>query len=202
MTTPKNSPPLPPSLLAREQEAQVATDEANARKAAADADTSALSLAQTKYKSLVPDLTGVATNAVDDKSTGVAFSGLVTYSALNHAAEIIANRVSDVLGDTAGGRLLLSDEIERGAGAGSCRRSELTRGLATLPSSRPPRRRAGLGGFHLGRQVPGAGQQLAGDRDGGDLLPAASGDGRVAGGEVRGSPGRLRGLVERPPQPH
>ena len=76
MTTPKNSPPLPPSLLAREQEAQVATDEANARKAAADADTSALSLAQTKYKSLVPDLTGVATNAVDDKSTGVAFSGL------------------------------------------------------------------------------------------------------------------------------
>ena len=79
----------------------------------------------------------------------------MTYSALNHAAEIIANRVSDVLGDTAGGRLLLSDEIERGAGAGSCRRSELTRGLATLPSSRPPRRRAGLGGFHLGRQVPG-----------------------------------------------
>jgi hypothetical protein len=28
---------------------------------------------------------------------------------------------------------LLSQMIERGAGAGSCRKSELTRGLATLP---------------------------------------------------------------------
>jgi hypothetical protein len=106
VTTPTNSPSLPPSLLAREQAAQVATDEANARKAAADADTSALTLAQTKYKSLVPDLTGVATNAVDDKSTGVAFSGLVTYSALNHAAEIIANRISNVLSDPAEGQLV------------------------------------------------------------------------------------------------
>lgn len=98
MTTPSSSSPLPPDLLARDQAAQVATDEANARKAAADASTSALTLAQTQYKSLVPDLTGVSANAVTDKSAGVAFSGLVTYSALNHAAEMIASRVSAVLG--------------------------------------------------------------------------------------------------------
>jgi hypothetical protein len=99
MTSPNNSSPLPSALLARDQAAQVATDEANARKAAADADTSALTLAQTKYKSLVPDLTGVATNAVDDKSTSVAYSGLVTYSALKHAAEIIASAISAALSD-------------------------------------------------------------------------------------------------------
>jgi trimeric autotransporter adhesin len=99
VTTPSSSSSLPPDLLAREQAAQVATDEANARKAATDAGTSALTLAQTKYKSLVPDLTGVATNAVTDKSSGVAFSGLVTYSALNHAAEIIASRVSAALSE-------------------------------------------------------------------------------------------------------
>jgi hypothetical protein len=98
VTTPSSSSPLPPDLLARDQAAQVATDEANARKAAADASTSALTLAQTQYKSLVPDLTGVSANAVTDKSAGVAFSGLVTYSALNHAAEMIASRVSAVLG--------------------------------------------------------------------------------------------------------
>ena len=99
MTTPSSSSSLPPDLLAREQAAQVATDEANARKAATDASTSALTLAQTKYKSLVPDLTGVATNAVTDKSSGVAFSGLVTYSALNHAAEVVASRVSAALSE-------------------------------------------------------------------------------------------------------
>jgi hypothetical protein len=97
MTTSGGSTPLPPPLLARSQEAQVATAEANARKAITDADTSALTLAQTKYKSLVPDLTSVATDAVHDTSTGVAFSGLVTYSALNHAAEIVADRISDAL---------------------------------------------------------------------------------------------------------
>jgi hypothetical protein len=104
VTTPaRPTPPLPPPLLARSQEAQVATDEANARKAAADADTSALSLAQAKGKSLVPDLTGVATNAVDDKSADVAFSGLVTYSALKHAAEIVAYQISNALGKPADG---------------------------------------------------------------------------------------------------
>lgn len=101
MTTPTDSTPLPPPLLARAQAAQVATDEANARKAASDADTSALTLAQTQYKSLVPNLTSVATNAVSDKSAGVAFSGLVTYSALNHAAEILAHRISKTLDSTA-----------------------------------------------------------------------------------------------------
>src|ERR1700689_666856 len=80
-------------LLSRDQEAQVQKDEADARKAAADADTSVLA----KYKSLVPDLTGVATNTVTDNSTSVAFSGLVTYSALHHAAEIIADRIEPVL---------------------------------------------------------------------------------------------------------
>jgi hypothetical protein len=112
MTTPANSTSLPPLLLARDQEAQVAADEANARKAAADADTSALTLAQTKYKSLVPDLTGVATNTVDDKSTGVAFSGLVTYSALNHATEIIASRISAVLGNTAQATILVTSQSD------------------------------------------------------------------------------------------
>jgi hypothetical protein len=102
VTTPSSStPPLPLPLLTRDQEAQVATDEANARKAAADADTSALSLAQAKYKSLVPDLTQVALSTVDDKSADVAFSGLVTYSALNHAAEIVAHQVSQALGTPA-----------------------------------------------------------------------------------------------------
>jgi hypothetical protein len=56
---------------------------------------------------------------------------------------------------------LLSHVIERGLLACSCRNSERTRGLATLPSSWPPRRRAGIGRFHLIQQVPGAGQQLA-----------------------------------------
>jgi len=102
VTTPTSSTPsLPLPLLTRDQEAQVATDEANARKAAADADTSALSLAQAKYKALVPDLTQVALSAVDDKSADVAFSGLVTYSALNHAAEIVAHQVSQALGTLA-----------------------------------------------------------------------------------------------------
>jgi len=40
-----------------------------------------------------------------------------------------------------------------------------------------------IGGLHLVEQVPGAGQQLAGDRDGGDLLPAAFRDGRVGSGQ-------------------
>lgn len=103
MTNPtnSNSPKLPPDLLARDQAAQVALSEANARKAAADAEMSSLALAQTKYKSLVPDLTGVAMSTADDKSTGVAFSGLVTYSALNHAAEIVASQISAALSNPA-----------------------------------------------------------------------------------------------------
>jgi hypothetical protein len=99
MTTPSTSTSLPPDLLARDQQAQVLTAEANARKAVTDADTSALTLAQNKYKSLVPDLTGVSASTVDDKSTGVAFSGLVTYSALHHAAEMIGLRIKPVLAD-------------------------------------------------------------------------------------------------------
>jgi hypothetical protein len=83
---PDSANSLPPPLLARSQLAQVAIDEANARKAAADADNSALTLAQSKYKSLVPDLTGVSTNAIDDKSADVAFAGRVTYAALANVA--------------------------------------------------------------------------------------------------------------------
>lgn len=100
MTTPS----LPPALLARDQQALVMADEAKAQQAATDAQTSALTLAQNKYKALVPDLTKAATSTVDDKSTGVAFSGLVTYSALYHAAEIIANRIATAVGEPVDGR--------------------------------------------------------------------------------------------------
>ena len=51
------------------------------------------------------------------------------------------------------------------------------------------------GGLRVGEQVVGAGQELAGDRDGRDLLPAALCDGGVAGGELRRALGRLRRLV-------
>jgi hypothetical protein len=50
-------------------------------------------------------------------------------------------------------------------------------------------------------QVPGAGDQLAGDGGGGDLLAAAAGDGGIAGGELRVSLGGLRGLAQYPPDP-
>ena len=96
MTSPDTSTPRP-DLLARDEVAQVRDDEAKARKAEADAAMSELTLSQARYKALVPDLTGVATNVVTDKSVGVAFSGLVTHLALNHAAEDIANRIADVL---------------------------------------------------------------------------------------------------------
>ena len=58
------------------------------------------------------------------------------------------------------------------------------------------------GGARLGgEQVPGAGDQLAGDRGGGNLRRAAFGDGGVGGGELRGALGGLGHLVEHPPQP-
>src|SRR5947207_8331826 len=49
-------------------------------------------------------------------------------------------------------------------------------------------RRGGLragDGFGVGEQVPGAGEQLAGYRGGGDLLPAPFGDALEGGGELR-----------------
>ena len=97
MTTTPDTSTLSRDQRARYEEAQVQADEANARKAAADAAMSELTLTQARYKALVPDLTGVATNAVTDKSAGVAFSGLVTHSALNHAAKVIANQIADKL---------------------------------------------------------------------------------------------------------
>jgi hypothetical protein len=93
------APPLPDDLLKRQQEAQVLQTEANARKAALDAESASWKVTQDKYKSFVPDLTSVATNAVTDSSTGVAYSGLVTYSALGHAAEMIAEQVHRVLAE-------------------------------------------------------------------------------------------------------
>ena len=103
--------------------------------------------------------------------------------------------------DHVSGTGLLSQMIERGADAGSCRRGEHARGLATLPSSRPSQRLVRAGGLQVVEQVPGAGQQLAGDRDGRDLLPAPFGDAGVGSGELRGPLGGLRGLVHGPPQP-
>ena len=55
---------------------------------------------------------------------------------------------------------LLSQMIERGAGAGSCRRSERARGLATLPSSRP--RRRVCAGLQIGQQVVRRGSAACG----------------------------------------
>jgi len=72
---------------------------------------------------------------------------------------------------------------------------ELARGLAT---SRLMGRTAAAG---VGEQVIGAGEELAGDRGGGDLLAAAAGDGLVAGGEVRMPLGGLRGLAQDPADP-
>jgi hypothetical protein len=68
---------------------------------------------------------------------------------------------------------------------------ELARGHATPPGLSPCRPGRGCGGglrgcgtLGVGEQVPGAGEQLAGDRGGGDFLPAPLGDGLEAGGEL------------------
>src|SRR6266700_3988789 len=57
------------------------------------------------------------------------------------------------------------------------------------------------GQVRVGEQVPGAGEQLAGDRGGGDLLPPPLGDGLEGGGELRRALGGLRRLAHHPPQP-
>ena len=72
------------------------------------------------------------------------------------------------------------------------------RSIAALGAPAPGRR---AGSLHVGQQVPGPGQQLAGDRDGGDLLPAMLGDAGVGSGELGGPLGGLRRLVEHPAQP-
>ena len=72
---------------------------------------------------------------------------------------------------------------------------ELTRGWRPSPLAG----RTAAGG--VGEQVVGPGDQLAGDRGGGDLLAAAAGGGLVAGGEVRVPLGGLRGLAQHPPGP-
>jgi hypothetical protein len=74
-------------------------------------------------------------------------------------------------------------------------------GLGVCGGSRAAVRRGRARCLGGGEQVPGAGQQLAGDRDGGDLLPAPFRDGGVAGGEFRGALGGLGCLVEYPAQP-
>ena len=74
------------------------------------------------------------------------------------------------------------------------RKRGLARSLATFGL-------AGLaGGAGVGELI-GAGEELAGDRGGGDLLAAAAGRGLVAGGEVRVAPGGLRGLARHPADP-
>src|SRR5258708_10470773 len=99
---------------------------------------------------------------------------------------------------------LLSQMIER-AGGRLMPQERACPGLGDPPGLRGRGDSAGrawyLGGLGVGEQVAGTGEQLAGDRDGGDLLPAALGDGGVGGGELRGAPGGLRGLVEDPAQP-
>jgi hypothetical protein len=77
----------------------------------------------------------------------------------------------------ASGTGLLSQVIERGE-AGSC-------GNAGLPGAWRPSRLAGRTvAAGVGEQVVGAGEELAGDRRGGDLLAAAAGDGLIPGGEL------------------
>jgi hypothetical protein len=57
-----------------------------------------------------------------------------------------------------------------------------------------------------GEQVPGAGGQLAGDRRGGDLLPAPFRNALERGGELRGAYGRSSGYcmdpIEKKPLNH
>jgi hypothetical protein len=57
------------------------------------------------------------------------------------------------------------------------------------------------GALGVREQVPGAGEQLARDRCGGDLLTPAAGDRRVAGGVAGVPPGGLRCHAQGPPQP-
>jgi hypothetical protein len=95
--TDSNPLPLPPDLQRRQWEAEVAKAEADAKKAALDAASSSFTLAQSQLKSLVPDLSGVNLNTVDDKTTDVAFSGVITYTAVANAAMVIAERIESVI---------------------------------------------------------------------------------------------------------
>jgi hypothetical protein len=74
-------------------------------------------------------------------------------------------------------------------------------GLWGRGAGRAAGRCAGLGGVRGGEQVVGAGEELAGDRSGGDLLPAPAGDRGAGGAEFRGAFGGLSCLVEDPAQP-
>jgi hypothetical protein len=89
---------------------------------------------------------------------------------------------------------LLSQVIEHG-GAVSC-------GNASSPGACDPPPLAGrTGAGGVGEQVAGAGEELAADRGGGDLLAAAAGQDLVAWSEVRVPLGGLRGLAQHPPRP-
>ena len=98
---------------------------------------------------------------------------------------------------------LLSHVIERGLLGRLMPHERACPGLGDLPLvfGSVAGGTGGAGGLGGGEQVVGAGQQLAGDRDGGDLLPAPFGDRGVGGGELRGALGGLCRLVEDPPQP-
>src|SRR5207244_12383791 len=98
---------------------------------------------------------------------------------------------------------LLSQFFERGGAGSGCSSSP----GAWRPSGLSPALfvRRGCGGglrrctFGVGEQVPGAGEELAGDRGGGDLLAAPRGDGPGAGGALRGAPRAVRVLAPAPP---
>jgi hypothetical protein len=84
-------------------------------------------------------------------------------------------------------------------GLGDPRGLRMRAGGAIRGGSR--RGRAGCrGGLVVGEQMVGAGEELAGDRDRGDLLAAPAGDGGVGAGELGGPSGGLGCLVEDPPQ--
>ena len=99
---------------------------------------------------------------------------------------------------------LLSQVIELGWWAGSCDIASLPRlgDLLLWAPGRSGRRRLRRRGVGLGllEQVVGAGEQLAGDGRGGDLLAPTSSHGRVAGGELGMAFGGLGGLAEDPAQ--
>ena len=87
--------------------------------------------------------------------------------------------------------------------ASSCRWSELPGVWRPFPVWMPAGagRSCALPRLGAGEQVVGAGEELAGDRGGGDLVPAAFSDGAVGGRELRGALGGLGRLVQNPPQP-
>ena len=87
------TPALPPDLQRRQQEAATRSLEAAADKAQADATAAANTTTMSQYSALLPDLGKADPDSLDDKDSGVAFGGLVTYKALERAADQVAGKV-------------------------------------------------------------------------------------------------------------